>query len=82
MLINGRVDIVSLSKTAVNELTESYPDIKLRELNINIPPIKLYHYLHKKHQSMMLFITLSLEKLEASGFISDAILRHQQLFIK
>lgn len=80
MLLNNRIDIISLSKTAASSLAKKHPSIKLKQVDIDVPPVKLYHYLHKKHQKIIPLITQELQRLEESGFIKNAIARHQMLF--
>jgi ABC-type amino acid transport substrate-binding protein len=77
LLIKGRVDAISMSEATFKKLANSQQAPLVMPLARFTPTVPLFHYLHKKHHTLIPKITAALKQLEDSGFIANTIKNHQ-----
>lgn len=77
MLSSKRVDIIVTGEsTAQNYINKNNINL-IQRLSYSLPEIPLYHYLHKKHQTLIPNITDKLIELEKKGIVEKIIRQHQ-----
>ncbi|AWB65176.1 hypothetical protein C2869_01375 [Saccharobesus litoralis] len=72
-----QIDLAIMTKSKAESLINQYGYSQLTIQQPVLATTYLYHYLNKKHQHLVQKLTSELKKLEASGFIEQAMRNHQ-----
>ncbi len=62
-----RIDVVIISTNYGKEFMEKHPSMKINLIEPPIIKVPLYHYLHKKHQAIVPFVTNNIRQLKKEG---------------
>ncbi|MCP4352008.1 MAG: transporter substrate-binding domain-containing protein [Desulfobacterales bacterium] len=71
VLDKGRVDIVIESRIGGLSFIKKYGFTGIKPLEPPLETVKVYHYLHKKHQYLVPRITKVLEEMDSKGILKE-----------